>query len=275
MMRVAIAASLAAVGQGFNVTSNVACTETHVTYKQANLTVPNGGYTADALACQTTCLHMVYCDSFTWHPQAKEHEHDHELGEVHDAADHAAELMMTTPGACFLFGNQAVKVANPDTISGPAKCGNTTTVVATDAEPLAAAAVADSSSSKGGSFPWMIILALLLALCLVGGCVAYGCMTMKEKKEKKSKRGARLSDPEASETAPVLQEVQMEPVPMYYTSSQVSVPPQTYYYTEQGPVLATEGMQLQPVDYQYMQQPEVQYQYVQGDVQYVMEQPQV
>jgi len=259
MMRAALIATALVGSQGFNVTSNVDCAEIGVSFTQANLTKANAAMVDSAKVCQQTCKDMLYCESFTWHPQSD------------------------VPGECFLFGNQATKIADATAISGPAECGNSTSnttgpVVVTDAS-VAAGAVSDSSG--GSSFPWLLILALILIVCLVGACVGYSFMTSKKEK-KSSKRSAKVT---AAEEAPQVQYQeggvqmsQMQPMPMYYQTAsyaspgvqyqQVTAPPQTYYYTSEGPMLYQDGVQLQPVDYQ---QP---VEYMQGQVQYLVE-PQV
>lgn len=289
-----ITASCLVVSQGFNVTSNVPCSETHIQFQQPNLTKPNGGYTAAASHCQQTCKDMVYCDHFTWFPKSP------------------------VPGACYLFGNEAVKVASTDAISGPSVCSNETAapvvvqaaapapevvvnstapLVVTDGKPVEAAA-----DSGGKSFPWFLILALLLVACCVCG-IAYAAMG----KSKKSSRSAKLTNESEEEEAPAVYEqqfqeggvqmAQMQPIPMMYTTtSYAAVPasyapasyavqsvdyqqaaPQQYYYTSQGPMLYTEASQLAPVD--YIQQPVEYYQgdvqYVQGEMQYVVADPQM
>jgi len=260
MMRAALIATALVGSQGFNITSNVDCAEIGVSFTQANLTTANAAMVDSAAVCQQTCKDMPFCDHFTWHPKSD------------------------VPGECFLFGNTATKIADATAISGPAECGNSTStgnttapVVVTDASMTEVAV----SESSGSSFPWLLILAIILIVCLVGACVGYSFMTSKKEK-KKSSRSAKVEAAEAEAEAPQVQYqeggVQMQPMPMYYSTAsyaapsvqyqQVTAPPQTYYYTSEGPMLYADGVQLAPVDYQ---QP---VEYMQGQVQYLVE-PQV
>jgi len=263
MMRAALIATALVGSQGFNLTSDVDCSETGVSFQQPNLTKPNGAYVHAASICQKTCSDMVYCEHFTWHPSSE------------------------TPGACYLFGNEATKIADATVISGPAACSNSTSNATAPVVPVAVtdagntAAAVSSGSSGGSTFPWLLVLAIVLIVCLVGACVGYSFMTQKKEKKKKSSRAAKITAAEEVEAPPQggVQSSQMEPMPMYSTASyaapsvqyqQVLATPHTYYYTSEGPMLYTEGVQLAPVDYQ---QPAVEY--MQGQVQYVVEQPQV